>query len=100
MMEAMNLLVTERAFAATVREYATAKGWTCWLTWKSLHSPAGEPDLRLVRPPRFLLVELKSEKGKLTLAQLEARDLLQGCPGVEYYCWRPSDWAEIEKVLE
>ena len=93
------VLVTEKAFAATVRAYAEARGWTVWLTWRSVHSPKGEPDLRLVRPPRFLLVELKSAKGKLTPAQAEAGELLRQCPGVEYHCFRPRDWPEIERVL-
>ena len=93
------VLVTEKAFAATVRAYAEALGWTVYWVWRSIHSPAGEPDLRLIRPPRVLFVELKSAKGKLTPAQEEARDLLMGCPGVEYYLWRPQDWPEIEKAL-
>lgn len=91
--------ITEKAFQATVRAYAEAMGWTCWTTWKSFHSPAGEPDLRLIRQPRVLFVELKSAKGKLTDKQIEAMVLLQGCPGVEYYWWKPTDWPEIERVL-
>ena len=93
------VLVTEKAFAATVRAYAEALGWTVWLTWRSVHSPKGEPDLRMVRPPRFLIWELKSERGKLTPAQAEAGSLLQQCPGVEYRCFKPVDWPQIEREL-
>ena len=92
-------VITEKEFQVTFRRVAQALGWTCWLTWRSLHSPKGEPDLRLVRPPRYLLVELKRFQGKLTPAQAEAAALLKQCPGVEYYCFWPEDWPEIEKVL-
>lgn len=94
------VLVKEKEFQATVRSYAQAKGWLCWATWKSFHSPAGEPDLRLIRPPRVLFVELKSEQGKLSEAQMEAQQLLLCCPGIEVYLWKPSDWDRIEMVLE
>lgn len=93
-------LVTETQFQATVRAYAEAKGWKVWTTWKSFHSPAGEVDLRMCRPPRVLFVELKSAKGKLTPMQAETQELLRQCPGVEYYLFRPDDWPEIERVLE
>ena len=94
------LPVSEKDFAQAVVEYAQAWGWTVWRTWNSKHSPAGEPDLRMVRPPRVIFAELKSETGKLTTKQAEAVALLRECPGTWCYVWRPSDWDEIEGVLE
>ena len=46
-----------------------------------MHSPKGEPDLRLVRPPRVVFLELKADKGKLTPEQTEGLDLLGPLPG-------------------
>jgi len=96
---AANNLITERDFAQAVVEYARATGWLVWRTWNSKHSPAGEPDLRMVRPPRVIYAELKRERGRLTPAQEQAIDLLDKCPGVETYLWKPSDWPRIEKIL-
>ena len=92
--------VSEKEFQQAVRDYASARGWMVWCTWNSLHSPAGEPDLRMVRPPRYVVAELKSERGRLTQDQRAALGLLAGCPGVETYLWRPGDWPEIEEVLK
>jgi len=92
--------VNEKEFSQTVVEYAQACHWLVFRTWNSLHSPAGEPDLRMVRPPRVIFAELKREKGKVTKKQQEALELLEQCPGVETYVWRPSDWDKIEEVLK
>ena len=94
------LLITEKDFQHAVREFAEGCGWTIFTTWKSFNSPMGEPDLRMVRPPRVIFAELKSMKGKLTPAQADALALLSACPGVEAYRWTPADWPAIESVLE
>ena len=56
---------------------------------------SGFPDLVLVRPPDVLFVELKSEKGRMTVNQKKWRRALSQCPGVGYYLWKPGDWGEI-----
>jgi hypothetical protein len=67
---------------------------------------AGFPDLVLVRPPRLIFMELKSEKGKLSDAQQIWIDLLKKCyfkgivSPVEVYVFKPSQWDEIEIVLK
>ena len=91
--------LSEKDFQQAVRDLAVLLGWTVWCTWDSRRSPAGEPDLRMVRPPRVIFAELKTEKGRLTQMQAEVGELLAGCPGVEYYLWRPGDWDEIAGVL-
>lgn len=66
---------------------------------------AGFPDLVLVRPPRLIFVELKTEKGKPTDNQQLWIDLLKQCffsgieSPVEVYVWRPSSWNNITKIL-
>lgn len=61
--------------------------------WRTAVSGDGKGffDLVLVRPPRVLFVELKSEKGKMALEQDDWFAMACGCPGVETYCWRPRD---------
>lgn len=99
-MRANRLTLNERDFQSQVREVAKVLGWTVFTTWNSYNSPAGEPDLRMVRPPRVIFAELKSERGRTTVAQEEALELLRECTGVEAYLWRPSDWDEIVACLQ
>jgi hypothetical protein len=59
----------------------------------------------MVRGPQVLFVELKSEKGRLTLAQRSWGDALNAANvdgGLQYHVWRPSLWISgfIAKELE
>jgi hypothetical protein len=98
--------VTEAAHQKNVEALLTLYGW------RFFHAPdnrpgrngavqnikAGYPDLTAVRGTRLLYAELKRETGKTTpdqdawLADLAAA-------GAECYVWRPSDLAEIARVL-
>ncbi|GIV20237.1 MAG: hypothetical protein KatS3mg023_1988 [Armatimonadota bacterium] len=91
--------IREKEFLQAVRELAELQGWLCYHTWNSLHSPAGFPDLVLVRPPRVLFVELKTGRRKPTPAQQRWLTQLGACPQVEVYLWTPDCWAEIEQTL-
>lgn len=105
--------ITERAFMAQVVTYARLMGWTVWhdeatnaarrcsscgTVRRTPRNAAGLPDLILVRRPRVVWAELKSERGKLSDEQRDWIDALLGC-GQEMFVWRPSDWSVIEKVL-
>jgi hypothetical protein len=57
--------VTERDLAGYLRDVARAFGWRRYHTFLSKHSPAGFPDEVLVRPPRLIFAELKSDHGRL-----------------------------------
>lgn len=99
--------IAERDWQATVVEFAEAHGWIVWYThqsgpgWgKGRHSPSGEPDLRMVRPPKVVFAELKQVGGKMTQKQTAALMLLNHCPGVEAYCWTPADWENVQRVLD
>lgn len=59
---------------------------------------AGFPDLILVRPPRAIAAELKSERGRLTRAQANWLELL-GEAGLETYVWRPGDLQAMAETL-
>jgi hypothetical protein len=69
----------------------------------------GFPDIVAARKGRLLFAELKSEKGRLSVAQ---KDWLADLEEVESYWWdrervppimvrtyRPSDWSQIERDL-
>jgi hypothetical protein len=58
----------------------------------------GHPDLVLVRPPRLVYAELKSDAGRLAAEQQAWLADLRAC-GVEAYVWRPGDWDAIEGLL-
>lgn len=91
--------LTENLFLQAVRDIAELLGWKCYHTWNSIHSPAGFPDLVLVRPPRIIFAELKLRGRKPTPAQQDWLNLLGECPQVEVYLWTPEDWDSIVEVL-
>ncbi len=91
--------ITEEELRVTVRELADVFGWKVFCSWSSKHSPYGEFDLRLIRPPRYIVAELKTEKGRVSEEQRATLLLLQACPALEVFVWRPSDLDEIERIL-
>ncbi len=93
------LPIREKDFLQAVKELAQLQGWLTYHTWNSQHSPAGFPDLVLVRPPRLVFAELKVGRNRPTPAQQEWLRQLGACPQVEVYLWTPDHWAEIERVL-
>lgn len=87
----------ESDFQSQVVDLAKMLGWAVWWTKWSLHSPSGWPDLVLCRPPRLVLAELKVN-AELTPEQAESLWILAGT-SAEVFCWKPSSWKQIEKVL-
>lgn len=115
------LNVREAELQLAVVQLAGYQGFRVYHTFDSRHSEPGFPDLVMVRPPRLLVVELKAERGHVSVEQaawigaftaiggsvrfvVEAareHDLLGGIeePSVECYVWKPSQWDEIERIL-
>lgn len=91
--------VTEAQFMRQVLDLARIFGWSSYHPMLSKWSERGWPDLALVKPPRFILAELKRENGKTTPHQDRWLEMLRGCPGVEVYLWRPSDLDGIARCL-
>ena len=91
--------ITEREFMRQVSEVARIYHWRVYHPWLSIHSERGWPDVALCKPPRLILAELKSERGKTTPSQDEWLALLAACPGIEVYTWRPSDLDGIARCL-
>lgn len=94
------LLISEEAFQEAVVQQAELKGWWWWHDNFSRRNKPGLPDLILVRPPRLLFVELKKQNGRVSPAQKAVLAMLEQCPGVETYVWRPSDETALAKVLD
>jgi len=98
------LPIKESEFEGQVRQLARLYGWLCYHTWRSIHSPAGFPDLVLVRADarpgdaRLIFAELKTARGKLTAAQQQWLEALRQTPA-EVYVWRPDDWDAIVACL-
>ena len=90
--------LAEKEFRQQVVDLARACMWLVYFTWRSIHSPAGFPDLVLVRDVRCLFRELKTEKGRTTDPQDEWLAALAAA-GQDAKVWRPSDWPEIEATL-
>jgi len=91
--------VTERDWRRTVLDYAQLRGWRCYWTWRSDHSPKGFPDVTLLRGDRLVFAELKRHDGQLTAHQMAWMTDLERVAGVEVYCWRPAQWPEVQEVL-
>jgi hypothetical protein len=91
--------VDEAGFQAGVIQLAQLRGWLVGFTWSSKHSLFGEPDLRLLRPPRLVWAELKTATGQPTAEQCEWLELGAQVPGLECYLWRPCDWDDIAESL-
>ena len=92
------LRLSEKDFQQRIIDRAEALGWLVYHTHDSRRSAAGFPDLVLARNDRVIFAEVKTEKGKLSKAQVEWLYALKAAVD-EMYVWRPSDLAIIEKLL-
>jgi hypothetical protein len=94
-------LLNEAQWQRQVIDLATQLGWAEYHAYLSIRSPRGWPDLSLCRPPRLVLAELKTDRKASVLApsQQDWIALLERCPGVEVYVWRPSDLDDVVRIL-
>ena len=95
----MKLAISEKQFEAQVKQMAKLTGWRYYHTWRSMHSPAGFPDCVMVKPPRLIFAELKSDTGKVSPEQQAWLDDLGKLVNVEVYLWRPADFDDIWEIL-
>lgn len=108
----MDEAVKEEDFQQQVIDYGHKLGWsaahfrsvrvqrddgTCYYITPVQADGKGFPDLVLVRE-RVVYAEVKAQKRRRSPDQVSWALILQKA-GAEYYCWRPSDWNEIEEVL-
>ncbi len=101
----------EESFQTAVIDFAKLHGWRVahfrpartasgWRTPVAADGK-GFPDLVLLhsQSSRIVVAELKSEKGKLSNEQSDWLDDFEAC-NVPAYVWKPTDWVEIEQVLD
>ena len=93
------LVETEAGFLGWVRDLARWRHWRTYHTLRSKGSEPGFPDLVLLRPPRLIVAELKTERGRVSHYQREWLAELEAV-GAEVYTWRPRDRPEIERILQ
>lgn len=80
--------MTEKQFQAQVEQLARMQGWLVYHTYRSTRSPAGFPDLFMVRGQIAIAAELKAGRGVTTSAQREwLRELSEA--GIFAALWRP-----------
>ena len=89
--------ISEAHWQRLVTDLATVCAWQWYHTHDSRRSPAGLPDLILVRE-RVLWVELKRERGRLRPEQREWGLALMRARQ-DWRCWKPSDWDEVVATL-
>ena len=89
--------LTEKEWMAQGVSLARQMGWKRYHTYRSDRSEPGWPDDALVRD-RLLLVEWKTEKGKLSDAQKEWIRALTNAE-VEVYVARPRHLEDLATVL-
>lgn len=92
--------VTEADLREQIRTLCDLYHWKMYFTWRSIHSPAGFPDLVLVSTAqrRVIFAELKRDGGKLTEHQEEWLVALEAA-GQEVYIWHPGDIENIARLL-
>ncbi|MGD0386400.1 MAG: VRR-NUC domain-containing protein [Solirubrobacteraceae bacterium] len=90
--------MTEKQFQQQVVDWARFNHWLVYHPHDSRHSAAGFPDLALVRDGRLVFAELKTARGRVSVAQHEWLAAL-AASGCETHVWRPADWPVIERTL-
>ena len=91
--------LTEAQWQQTIVEAAQLHGWWLYHTHDSRRRARGFPDLVLIRPPRIIFAELKTERGRMTPEQQHVMSLLNECSSAESYVWRPDDWPHVLSLL-
>ena len=96
---------TEKQFATAVEDLLRYMGWTFYHVYEqqvyARRSTKDFPDFLCVREKQMVVLELKSEKGKVTLGQawwLAA--LVKACPQAVVRVMRPSQWLELVELLK
>ncbi len=93
---------TEKHFLEAVVDLARRLSWDhVYHTHDSRHSPAGFPDLILLRDDRVVVAELKVGKNQPSAEQAQWLEAFAEA-GAEAFLWRDTDedWQEILGVLK
>ena len=93
--------VTEKMLQQAIMDCARRLGYIAFHPFDSRKSAPGFPDCVLIKPPRLIVAELKTEKGRLSAHQEVWLHRFLQIDGVEVYLWKPSQWlsGEVEAIL-
>jgi hypothetical protein len=87
--------ITEKHWQDDVLEIANLFGWASYHTFDSRRSNPGFPDLILARPPLVIAAELKTDHGRISLAQRQWLATLEQCDRIKTRLWRPADRDQV-----
>ena len=92
--------LTEAQFQQQVLDIAKTLGWKTYHTYDSRRSEAGFPDIVAVsaRQGRTIYVELKTQTGRMSLAQKDWLRTL-ATAGNEVAVWRPADLEDVKAAF-
>lgn len=91
--------MNHKQFLQAVVDFARLKKWMVYFTWDSRHSPAGFPDLILLRGKRQVVIEVKIPPDKVKPAQQEWLDAFEEA-GAETFVVLPDGLDEMTEILE
>ena len=97
--------VSESGFQVVVVKTAQLFGFRCQHVYDSrlasAHVDAGFPDWIFAKEGRVIAVELKTERGAVSMKQHDWLYHLGATGAVECYIWRPHDWSSgrIERIF-
>jgi len=97
------IYMTETTLTGEIKKLAEKYfNWKYYHTWTSMHSPRGYPDCVLLKPPRIIFAELKTDKktSVASPAQEEWLDILEQIEQNEVYLWRPRHLERIAQILQ
>ncbi len=89
--EVMADAMTEDELQRVIIDAAVTHGWQVFHDNDSRQNRAGFPDLVLCKPPRVLIIELKSAKGRIRPEQQEWLTALEQCDTISTGLVRPAD---------
>ena len=91
-------MMSERELQREVLRLARFGGWVAFHAYDAKRVVAGWPDLVLIRPPEFVVVELKTERGRLTEDQAFLLAKFDAC-GIETHVWTPTNLPDARDRL-
>ncbi len=93
--------MSEKLFQQQVIDLAKRKGFEfLYHTWRSDHSPAGFPDLILLKCGRMIVIELKVGKNNLSPEQyFWLLEFTKVTKNVFVFWDTDEDWEEIKELL-
>ena len=92
---------SEGKLKSYIEKIAAQWGWLFYHTYRSKRSPEGYPDVTLVKPPWYIVAELKSLTGEPSEDQwvwlYDLQEVAEANPYFEVYLLRPTD-EDIELI--